>query len=136
MTVWDLATGKERLSLPGRGVVMKGEEARSREVIEQAFASAGLKVPALKDVLAGLKIDQTRAQKIVTLRPFDLPRGSGRSDDRCSFLVVQAEIRNCGHNDHRDRNHLPDVDGRLELDRFGFGNRADVAYAPGNDRRG
>ena len=48
-------------------MVMKGEEARSREVIEQAFASAGLKVPALKDVLAGLKIDQTRAQKIVTL---------------------------------------------------------------------
>ena len=28
---------------------------------------AGLKVPALKDVLAGLKIDKARAQKIVTL---------------------------------------------------------------------
>jgi selenocysteine-specific elongation factor len=29
--------------------------------------SAGLKVPALKEVLAGLKLDRARAQKIVTL---------------------------------------------------------------------
>ena len=53
--------------LPGRGVVMKDEEAESKKVIEQAFASAGLKVPFLHDVLAGLKIDRGRAQKIVTL---------------------------------------------------------------------
>ena len=53
--------------LPGRGVTMKDDEAQSRELIEQAFISAGLQVPALKDVLAGLKIDKQRAQKIVTL---------------------------------------------------------------------
>jgi selenocysteine-specific elongation factor len=53
--------------LPGRGVVMKDDEAESRLMIEGAFASAGLKVPALKDVLDGLKIDKARAQKIVTL---------------------------------------------------------------------
>jgi selenocysteine-specific elongation factor len=53
--------------LPGRGVVMKDEEAESRKKIEEAFAAAGLKVPALQDVLAGLKIDRVRAQKIVTL---------------------------------------------------------------------
>lgn len=53
--------------LPGQGVVMKDEESESRKIIEQAFAAAGLKVPALKDVLAGLKIDKVRAQKIVTL---------------------------------------------------------------------
>jgi len=35
--------------------------------IEQAFATAGLKVPALKEVLAALPVDRTRAQKIVTL---------------------------------------------------------------------
>jgi selenocysteine-specific elongation factor len=46
---------------------MKDEEAESKKVIEQAFASAGLKVPALEDVLAGLKVDRARAQKIVTL---------------------------------------------------------------------
>jgi selenocysteine-specific elongation factor len=57
----------ELVRLAGRGVVMKDEEAESKKVIEAAFASAGLKVPALKDVLAGLKVDKARAQKIVTL---------------------------------------------------------------------
>ncbi len=53
--------------LPGRGVVMKDEEAESKKTIEEAFAAAGLKAPALHDVLAGLKVDKARAQKIVTL---------------------------------------------------------------------
>jgi selenocysteine-specific elongation factor len=53
--------------LPGRGVVLKDEEAESKKVIEQAFSSAGLQVPALYNVLAGLKVDKARAQKIVTL---------------------------------------------------------------------
>ena len=53
--------------LPGLGVVMKDEEAESKKKIEDAFAVAGLKVPALQDVLAGLKVDKVRAQKIVTL---------------------------------------------------------------------
>ncbi len=57
----------ELVRLPGRGVVMKDEEAESKKVIEQAFATAGLQVPALYNVLAGLKLDKTRAQKIVTL---------------------------------------------------------------------
>jgi selenocysteine-specific elongation factor len=53
--------------LPGRGVVMKDEEAEAKKIIEQAFAAAALQVPALWEVLAGLKIDKARAQKIVTL---------------------------------------------------------------------
>ena len=53
--------------LPGHGVVMKDEEAESKKKIEDAFAVAGLKVPALHEVLAGLKVDKIRAQKIVTL---------------------------------------------------------------------
>jgi selenocysteine-specific elongation factor len=53
--------------LPGGGVVMKDEEAESKNIIEKAFGAAGLKVPALKEVLAGLKVDKIRAQKIVTL---------------------------------------------------------------------
>ncbi len=57
----------EFVRLPGRGVVMKDEEAQSQRIIESAFASAGLKVPAIKEVLAGLKIDKARAQKIITL---------------------------------------------------------------------
>ena len=55
------------IRLPGRGVVMKDEEAESKRKIEDAFASAGLKVPALQEVIAGLKVDKARAQKIVTL---------------------------------------------------------------------
>jgi selenocysteine-specific elongation factor len=57
----------EQVHLPGRGVVMKDEEAESKKIIEQAFQSAGLKVPLLKDVLASLKVDKVRAQKIMTL---------------------------------------------------------------------
>jgi selenocysteine-specific elongation factor len=57
----------EIVRLAGRGVQMKDEEAEAKQVIEAAFSSAGLKVPALKEVLAGLKIDRMRAQKIVTL---------------------------------------------------------------------
>jgi len=51
----------------GQGVVMKDEEAESKKTIEDAFASAGLQVPALQQVIAGLKVDRVRAQKIVTL---------------------------------------------------------------------
>ena len=62
-----LEVAGELAHLPGRGVAMKDEEAESKKIIEQAFASAGLKVPSLKEVLAGLKVDKIRAQKIVTL---------------------------------------------------------------------
>jgi selenocysteine-specific elongation factor len=62
-----LEVAGELIHLSGRGVVMKDEEAESKKIIEQAFASAGLKVPSLKEVLAGLKVDKIRAQKIVTL---------------------------------------------------------------------
>jgi selenocysteine-specific elongation factor len=53
--------------MPGRGVVLKDDEAESKKRIEDAFSTAGLKVPALHEVLAGLKVDKDRAQKIVTL---------------------------------------------------------------------
>jgi selenocysteine-specific elongation factor len=62
-----LEAAGELVRLSGRGVVMKDDEAESKKIIEQAFASAGLKVPSLKEVLANLKVDKLRAQKIVTL---------------------------------------------------------------------
>jgi selenocysteine-specific elongation factor len=62
-----LEVSGELVHLHGRGVVMKDEEAESKKIIEQAFASAALKVPSLREVLAGLKVDKIRAQKIVTL---------------------------------------------------------------------
>ncbi|MCI0351878.1 MAG: selenocysteine-specific translation elongation factor [Acidobacteriales bacterium] len=57
----------EQVRIAGRTIVMKDDEAQSRSTIERAFADAGLKVPALKDVLGSLKIDKDRAQRIVTL---------------------------------------------------------------------
>jgi selenocysteine-specific elongation factor len=62
-----LTVAGEVVHLPGRGVVMQQEESESKKLIETAFSSAGLKVPFLKDVLAGVKVDKARAQKIVTL---------------------------------------------------------------------
>ena len=53
--------------IAGRGVVLKDEEVESKSVIEDAFSSSGLKVPSLQEVIAGLKVDKARAQKIVTL---------------------------------------------------------------------
>lgn len=57
----------EQVRLAGKGVAMNADEQRARNTIEQAFSSAGLKVPLLKDVLASLSIDRTRSQKIMTL---------------------------------------------------------------------
>ncbi len=62
-----LEVAGEQVRAAGAGVVMKDEEAQSKKIIETAFASAGLKVPSLRDVLAGLKVDKARAQQIVTL---------------------------------------------------------------------
>ncbi len=62
-----LEVAGELVHAPGRGVSLKDEESESKKIIEEAFRSAGLKVPSLKDVLAGLKVDKARAQKIVTL---------------------------------------------------------------------
>ena len=57
----------EQVRLAGRGVTMNAEEASARKTIEQAFSSAGLKVPLLKEVLSSLSIDRARSQKIMTL---------------------------------------------------------------------
>jgi selenocysteine-specific elongation factor len=58
---------EELIRIPGRGVTMQSDEAESKKQIEEAFLKAGLAVPALKDVLASLKLDRARAQQIVTL---------------------------------------------------------------------
>jgi selenocysteine-specific elongation factor len=62
-----IETAGDLVRLPGHGVVMKDDEAASKREIEAAFATTGLKVPALHEVIAALKVDKARAQKIVTL---------------------------------------------------------------------
>jgi selenocysteine-specific elongation factor len=57
----------DKVSRAGRRVTLSGEEEQAKQVIEQAFARAGLKVPATKDVLAKVGVDAKRAQKIVQI---------------------------------------------------------------------
>jgi selenocysteine-specific elongation factor len=57
----------EQVRLAGRGVELKDEESKAKQEIEKAFSTAGLKVPAMKEVLASLPVDKNRAQKLVTL---------------------------------------------------------------------
>jgi len=82
----------EAVRLAGRGVVMKDEEAESKNVIEQAFAAAGLQVPSLREVLANLKVDKVRAQKIVTLLLRDKVLVK-ISDDLVFHQVALGELR-------------------------------------------
>ena len=62
-----LAVAVDTVHLPGRGVALKDEESEAKQKIETAFRAAGLKVPALKEVLASLPVDKARAHKLVTL---------------------------------------------------------------------
>lgn len=51
----------------GREIALSADEALAKEQIEQAFAKAGLAVPALKEVLARLPVEPKRAQKLLQL---------------------------------------------------------------------
>jgi selenocysteine-specific elongation factor len=52
---------------PGSEITLTPEEERARQQIEQAFAKAGLTVPALKEVLAQLSIESRRAEKLLQM---------------------------------------------------------------------
>jgi selenocysteine-specific elongation factor len=60
-------TQGELVRLCGRGVEMRSDESEGKQKIEEAFASAGLRVPSLGEVLASLKLDRSRSQQLVTL---------------------------------------------------------------------
>ncbi len=51
----------------GREIALLPEEARAKEQIEQAFSTAGLTVPSLKEVLAKLPVEARRAQKLLQI---------------------------------------------------------------------
>jgi len=52
---------------PGAQISLTAEEARAKEQIEKAFASAGLAVPTVKEVLGQLTIESRRAEKILQI---------------------------------------------------------------------
>jgi len=62
-----VATPGETVRLLGREVRLNAEESAAREQIVRAFEQAGLAVPSAREVLAGLRLDRARAQKILQL---------------------------------------------------------------------
>jgi selenocysteine-specific elongation factor len=69
----ELAGGKkidlqgELVRRAGAEIALLPEEARAKEQIERAFSSAGLAVPAVKEVLAKLTIEAKRAEKLLQI---------------------------------------------------------------------
>lgn len=72
-TLEDLASEKkldvlgEIVKRAGAEIALQPEEARAKEEIEQAFLSAGLAVPAMKEVLAKLPVESRRAEKLLQM---------------------------------------------------------------------
>lgn len=63
----ELALARDIAKRPGRAVTLSKEEEEARRIIEQAFARAGLTVPAVKEVLAQTAVEAKRAQKIANI---------------------------------------------------------------------
>lgn len=69
----ELATQKkldaqgELVKKAGSEIALLPEEAKAKEQIEAAFASAGLAVPSVKEVLARLSIEAKRSEKLVQI---------------------------------------------------------------------
>ena len=57
----------EFIKKAGTEITLAPEEVRAREQITQAFAKAGLAVPSVKEVLAQLKIETARAEKLLQI---------------------------------------------------------------------
>jgi selenocysteine-specific elongation factor len=57
----------EIIKRAGSTINLDPEEARAKEQIEKAFATAGLAVPAVKEVLSQLPVEAKRAEKILQI---------------------------------------------------------------------
>ena len=68
----------ELVKKAGTEITLQPEEARAKDQIEAAFTSAGLQVPAVKEVLAKLAIEARRAERLlqILLREKNLVRVS------------------------------------------------------------
>jgi len=62
-----LAVAGDRVRQAGREISLQPEEARAKEQIAAEFARSGLTVPAVKEVLSKLQVEERRAQKLLQL---------------------------------------------------------------------
>lgn len=57
----------EAVKKAGSEITLQPEEAKAKDAIEAAFASAGLQVPAVKEVLGKLAIESKRAERLLQM---------------------------------------------------------------------
>ena len=62
-----LDSAGELVKKAGSEITLQPEEAKAKEQIEAAFASAGLQVPSVKEVLAKLAIEAKRAERLLQI---------------------------------------------------------------------
>jgi selenocysteine-specific elongation factor len=67
VTLKKLEVNGEFLRRAGTGITLQPDEQQAKEKIEKAFRAAGLTVPAVKEVLAGLAVEAKRAEKLLHL---------------------------------------------------------------------
>ncbi|HEY6267311.1 MAG TPA: selenocysteine-specific translation elongation factor [Candidatus Acidoferrum sp.] len=83
----------ELVKKAGSEIALLPEEAKAKEQIEAAFASAGLAVPTVKEVLAKLAVESKRAEKLlqILLREKSLVRVSPELVFHCQALAHLKE---------------------------------------------
>ena len=57
----------ELVKKPGAEITLTPEELRAKQQIEQTFAKAGLAVPSVKEVIAQMTVEKTRAEKLLQI---------------------------------------------------------------------
>ena len=62
-----LDAAAELVKKAGSEITLQPEEAKAKDAMEAAFASAGLQVPSLKEVLAKLAIEPKRAERLLQI---------------------------------------------------------------------
>lgn len=62
-----LVTAGDTVKRAGREIALLPEEARAKDQIEAAFSAAGLKAPALEEVLSALPVERSRALKLLQM---------------------------------------------------------------------
>jgi len=67
VTAREIVVAGDLVKRAGREIALQPDEARAKEQIERAFERAGLTVPSVKEVLAGLSVEARRAQKLLQL---------------------------------------------------------------------
>jgi selenocysteine-specific elongation factor len=67
VTLKKLEVNGEFVRRAGTGITLQPDEQQAKEKIEKAFRAAGLTVPAVKEVLAGLAVEAKRAEKLLHL---------------------------------------------------------------------